>query len=621
LKQKLSKKHLQIRFAVLVIFTCFLGDRLAMEIIPGTSEWTETASALLTAGVVYLILWLLAMKPLNTIRERLLDAEQALNSTKEGYWVLDQWGNFIHVNDAYCEMMGYSKSQLLTMKISDLERRAKQERITEQIQRIINRGNEQFETQHRHANGSWIDLEITVTAVDKKHVVAFLRDITQRKLAEKKIRELAYTDNLTGLSNRNYFEKFIGEAEVDARHNSAVILVDLDNFKLINDTRGHLEGDKLLRKVGNLIDKFVSPQISVFRLGGDEFAMVINGLPEEVQESEEHIFLLAENIRTSIEAVVVAGEIQFQISASIGIAVGQPTKIGFENILKRADIALYEAKEKGRNRCSIFKADMQSKLERQVRLEADLRLALNHNELIPYLQPQLDNHEKLVGAEVLLRWKHPKHGFVSPVEFIPIAEETGIIIAIGHWVIEYACQLLTNWQGNPSTNQLQLSINISVIQFEHPCFVESLELILSHYTFDRKLLKLELTESVALVDVNKAIERMNALKATGLSISMDDFGTGHASLNYLRQLPIDQLKIDRSFVIRMTEGPKDRGVVNCIISLGKELGMQVIAEGVETQEQKNMLEGLGCDLYQGYLYSPAVPLLEFQRMAEEERVH
>jgi diguanylate cyclase (GGDEF)-like protein/PAS domain S-box-containing protein len=621
LKQKLSKKHLQIRFAVLVIFTCFLGDRLAMEIIPGTSEWTETASALLTAGVVYLILWLLAMKPLNTIRERLLDAEQALNSTKEGYWVLDQWGNFIHVNDAYCEMMGYSKSQLLTMKISDLERRAKQERITEQIQRIINRGNEQFETQHRHANGSWIDLEITVTAVDKKHVVAFLRDITQRKLAEKKIRELAYTDNLTGLSNRNYFEKFIGEAEVDARHNSAVILVDLDNFKLINDTRGHLEGDKLLRKVGNLIDKFVSPQISVFRLGGDEFAMVINGLPEEVQESEEHIFLLAENIRTSIEAVVVAGEIQFQISASIGIAVGQPTKIGFENILKRADIALYEAKEKGRNRCSIFKADMQSKLERQVRLEADLRLALNHNELIPYLQPQLDNHEKLVGAEVLLRWKHPKHGFVSPVEFIPIAEETGIIIAIGHWVIEYACQLLSNWQGNPSTNQLQLSINISVIQFEHPCFVESLELILSHYTFDRKLLKLELTESVALVDVNKAIERMNALKATGLSISMDDFGTGHASLNYLRQLPIDQLKIDRSFVIRMTEGPKDRGVVNCIISLGKELGMQVIAEGVETQEQKNMLEGLGCDLYQGYLYSPAVPLLEFQRMAEEERVH
>jgi diguanylate cyclase (GGDEF)-like protein/PAS domain S-box-containing protein len=606
---------------VLVILTCFFGDRLAMEVIPGTTDWAETYSSLLTAAVVYLILWLLAMKPLNQIRERLLDAEQALNSTKEGYWVLDEWGNFIHVNDAYCEMMGYKKSQLLTMKISDLERRAKQERIAEQIQRIINRGNEQFETQHRHANGSWIDLEITVTAVDKKHVVAFLRDITQRKLAEKKIRELAYTDNLTGLSNRNYFEKFIGEAEVDARHNSAVILVDLDNFKLINDTRGHLEGDKLLRKVGNLIDKFVSAQISVFRLGGDEFAMVINGLPEEVQESEEHIFLLAENIRTSIEAVVVAGEIQFQISASIGIAVGQPTKIGFENILKRADIALYEAKEKGRNRCSIFKADMQSKLERQVRLEADLRLALNHNELIPYLQPQLDNHEKLVGAEVLLRWKHPQHGFVSPVEFIPIAEETGIIIAIGHWVIEYACQLLSSWQGNPSTNQLQLSINISVIQFEHPCFVESLELILSHYTFDRKLLKLELTESVALVDVNKVVERMNALKATGLSISMDDFGTGHASLNYLRELPIDQLKIDRSFVIRMTEGPKDKGVVNCIISLGKELGMQVIAEGVETQEQKNMLEGLGCDLYQGYLYSPAVPLLEFQRIAEEERVH
>lgn len=593
-----------------------------MEILPTENkDLLETIGSLLTAGIVYLVLWLLAMKPLNELRERLLDAEQALNSTKEGYWVLDELGNFIHVNDAYCEMMGYSKAQLLTMKISDLERRAKQERIQEQIQRIINRGNEQFETQHRHANGAWIDLEITVTAVDQKHVVAFLRDITQRKLAEKKIRELAFTDNLTGLSNRNHFEKFISDSEPDTQHNSAVILIDLDNFKLINDTRGHFEGDKLLRKVATLIDKFVSSQISVFRLGGDEFAMVINGLPEDTQQAEEHIFLLAENIRRSIEAVVVAGEIQFSISASIGIAIGAATKVGYESILKKADIALYQAKEEGRNRCLIFKAKMQQQLERQVRLESDLRVALNNNQLIPYLQPQFDNNHKLIGAELLLRWQHPQHGFISPAEFIPIAEETGLIISIGHWVIEYACQLLTNWQGNANTNQLQLAINISVIQFEHPCFVDGLELILSHYSFDRKLLKLELTETVALVNPEKVVARMKALKATGLSISMDDFGTGHASLNYLRELPIDQLKIDRSFVIRMTEGPKDKGVVNCIISLARELGMQVIAEGVETQEQKTMLEDLGCYLYQGYLYSPAVPLLEFQRLIEQDSLH
>ena len=592
-----------------------------MELLPtGDNDTLETLGSLLTAALVYLALWLLAMKPLNDLRARLLDAEQALNSTKEGYWVLDEFGNFIHVNDAYCEMMGYSKAQLLTMKISDLERRAKQERIKDQIQRIIARGNEQFETQHRHANGAWIDLEITVTAVDQKHVVAFLRDITQRKLAEKKIRELAFTDNLTGLSNRNYFEKFISDAEPATQHNSAVILIDLDNFKLINDMRGHLEGDKLLRKVATLIDKFVSAQISVFRLGGDEFAMVINGLPEDMQQAEEHIFLLAENIRRSIETVVVAGEIQFSISASIGIAIGPTTKAGYESILKKADIALYEAKEAGRNRCLVFKAQMQQQLERKVRLENDLRLAVKSNQLIPYLQPQVDNNQNLIGAEVLLRWQHPQHGFVSPAEFIPIAEETGIILSIGHWVIEYACQLLTSWQDNANTNQLQLAINISVIQFEHPCFVESLELILSHYSFDRKLLKLELTETVALVNPEKVVARMNALKATGLSISMDDFGTGHASLNYLRDLPIDQLKIDRSFVNKMTKGRKDKGVVNCIISLGQELGMQVIAEGVETQEQKTMLESLGCYLYQGYLYSPAVPLLEFQRLMEQHSV-
>lgn len=606
----------------MVVLTVFIGDRLSMELLPtGNDDVLETVGSLLTSSIVYVALWFLAMKPLKQMRERLQDAEEALNSTKEGYWVLDEFGNFIHVNDAYCEMMGYSKAQLLTMKISDLERRAKQERIQEQIQRIINRGNEQFETQHRHANGAWIDLEVTVTAVDQKHVVAFLRDITQRKLAEKKIRELAFTDNLTGLSNRNYFEKFTFEAEPDSRYNSAVILIDLDNFKMINDTRGHFEGDKLLRKVATLIDKFVSSQISVFRLGGDEFAMTVIGLPENTQQAEEHIFLLAENIRQSIETVVVAGEIQFAVSASIGIAIGPATKAGYESLLKKADIALYQAKEEGRNRCLIFKEKMQQQLERQVRLEADLRVAVNNNQLIPYLQPQFDNNQKLIGAELLLRWQHPQHGFVSPAEFIPIAEETGLIVSIGHWVIEYACQLLTNWQDNANTNQLQLAINISVIQFEHPCFVDSLELILSHYSFDRKLLKLELTETVALVNPEKVIARMKALKATGLSISMDDFGTGHASLNYLRELPIDQLKIDRSFVIKMTKGPKDKGVVNCIISLGRELGMQVIAEGVETQEQKTMLEDLGCYLYQGYLYSPAVPLLEFQRLIEQDSLH
>ena len=617
LKKRLSKKYLQFRFAILVLLTCFIGDRLAMEIIPGYTDLAETYSALLTAVMVYFTLWILAMKPLQQMRERLVDADQALESTKEGYWVLDERGNFLHVNNAYCEMMGYSRNELLTMKISDLERRAKQERIVDQIQRIIHQGNEQFETQHRHANGSWVDLEITVTAIDKKHVVAFLRDITLRKMTEKRIQQLAFTDNLTGLSNRNYFEKFISETQLEGQYNSGIILFDLDNFKVINDTRGHFEGDKLLRKVGVLIDKFVSTQISVFRLGGDEFAMVINGLPENIQEAEEQTWLMAQHIRSGIETILISGEVQFKVTASVGIAIGQIKTVGYENLLKKADIALYQAKQTGRNRCFMFKPEMQDKLEHQVKLEADLRKAINNNELIAYLQPQLDRNHKVIGAEVLLRWQHPQLGFISPAEFIPVAEETGIIISIGYWVIEYACQLLTNWKDSPVYSQIQLSINISVVQFENLHFVEKLEQILNHYSFDRRLLKLELTESVALVNFEKVIARMNALKATGLSISMDDFGTGHASLNYLRSLPIDQLKIDKSFVCRIMQGPKDKGVVNCIISLGKELEMEVIAEGVETEQQKNMLASLGCHLYQGFLFSPAVPLIEFQRIADQ----
>ncbi len=451
----------------------------------------------------------------------------------------------------------------------------------------------------------------------KKHVVAFLRDITERKRAEKKIQELAFTDNLTGLFNRNYLEKLVADIEPDNQHHLAVVVIDVDNFKLINDTQGHLEGDRLLCKISKDIERFASAQIVAFRLGGDEFALVINGLPADIQQAEAETLQLAESIRKSIESVVVTSDIQFQISASIGIAINLTTETSYEGLLKKADIALYEAKESGRNRCFLFRSHMQQKLERQVKLETGLHSALAHNELMPYLQPQFDKSLRLTGAELLLRWQHPEYGIVSPAEFIPIAEETRSIIAIELWVIEYACQLLNAWHSTPETQQLQLAINISVVHFEQTGFIESLESILSNYVFDRKLLKLELTETVALVNPEKAIARMHLLKEKGLGISMDDFGIGHASLNYLRDLPIDQLKIDKSFIDRLTSDTKVKDVVNCIITLAKALGMQIIAEGVETQEQKTILESLGCDLYQGYLFSPAVPLIEFQRFIQE----
>lgn len=609
---------MQIRFAIVVLVTSFICDVATMFVVPVTSLSSELLEALFTSLLTSVVLWFLGLRPIMQLKSRLVDAERAINSTDEGYWVLDLDGNFMHVNDAYCSMMGYSKAELLTMKISDLERRATQEQIKKQIRRIIWSGNQRFETQHRHADGSWVDLEITVTAIDKQHVVAFLRDITQKKLAEKRIQELAYSDNVTGLANRNYFEKYIAEihAVSPTQSYTAVILLDLDNFKRLNDTRGHLEGDKVLRQMATLISSHIPAGNVAFRLGGDEFAIILNDLPRDGFRADTQALELAEKIRYAIEGVVTAGEFQFKLSVSIGIAISRIHQVSLENLLKKADIALYRAKEAGRNQCFLFKDQMQVALELKARLETELGNAIINDQLVPYLQPQFDRNRHVVGAEILLRWVHPELGFIRPIDFIPVAEDSGHIIPIGNWLIEYACQQLSLWKSNAITAHLQLAVNVSVVQFQHAKFIEHIENLLDQYQFERALLKLELTESIALSNIEAAIKKMTAIRKLGLSLSMDDFGTGHASLSNLRNLPINQLKVDKSFVNNIVNEPRDVAVARCIITVGTELGMEVIAEGVETEYQRALLESLGCHLFQGYLYSPAVPLSDFELIVQ-----
>ena len=614
-----STLNIQLRFVLVVLITSFLCDLALNELLPTRSFQSQVLDAFLTGCFILAGLWIFGLRAILLLRKRVLDAEQALNSSNDGYWILDKKGTIVHVNDAYCELIGYSREQLLSMQIADLERRATQEQIQQQIGRILWSGDERFETQHRHANGTWIDLEITVTAIDNKHAVAYLRNITLKKAAEKKIQQLAYTDSITGLANRNYFDKYLAEIdpfEIDQGF-AAVLLLDLDNFKLFNDTRGHAEGDKLLHQVASSFRGQLPAGNVAFRLGGDEFAIILKDLNKDMNKAADTAFEIAEKIRESIEDVITTGDIKFKLSASIGIAIGKIHQDTLENLLKKADIALYRAKGSGRNQCYLFKKHMQIELERKARLETDLQSAIAKYQFIPFLQPQYDDTQRVIGAEILLRWAHPELGFIRPVDFIPIAEDSRAIIEIGNWLLEYACQQILAWQSHPMTRDLQLAVNVSVVQFEHATFVNTIEKLLGKYTFDHKLLTLELTESVALSNIDKAIEKMNLLRQLGLSISLDDFGTGHSSLSNIRNLPLNQLKIDKSFINNMQKEPKDVAVARCIVSIGRELGMEVIAEGVETEYQRALLESLGCYLFQGFLYSPPVPLADFETIVHE----
>jgi diguanylate cyclase (GGDEF)-like protein/PAS domain S-box-containing protein len=446
-------------------------------------------------------------------------------------------------------------------------------------------------------------------------VLGIYDDITEQKHNEAQIHQLAFYDALTCLPNRRLLQDRLQQAfAVSARNeqHGAVLFLDLDNFKLLNDSRGHDVGDMLLVEVAKRLNQCVRDGDTVARLGGDEFVVVLESLSATASEAAAQADLVAEKIREVLGYPYHLGEHVFYTTPSIGVVVFMGYQASLDAILKYADTAMYQAKASGRNVVRFYDPVMQAAIEARAELEDELRQALGLQQFQLYYQVQVDGSHQPVGAEVLLRWLHPQRGLISPAQFIPLAEEIGAIVPVGLWVLRTACLQLKAWQSDAQKCNLTLAVNVSAKQFRQPDFVTDVQRTLLETGAPPALLKLELTESIILENVEETITRMKQIKSLGVSFSMDDFGTGYSSLQYLKRLPLDQIKIDQSFVRDIAHDPNDAGIVKTIIAMSEVMGLGVIAEGVETEAQRDFLEQSGCHTFQGYLFGRPVPLEQFE---------
>ncbi|HVK93637.1 MAG TPA: EAL domain-containing protein, partial [Noviherbaspirillum sp.] len=486
-------------------------------------------------------------------------------------------------------------------------------------ERVLREGEWSGEMIYRRKNGTTLPVESHWTLVcddsgKPQSVFTINTDITRRKAADREIQYLAFYDPLTGLPNRRLLLDRLQQAVAGSGRSSqsgALLFIDLDNFKALNDTVGHDKGDLLLQQVALRLSSSVRKSNTVARLGGDEFVVMLEDLNPVVTEAAAQARIVAEKILTAFQQPFALGGYAHHSSPSIGVALFGGESSSVDELLKRADLAMYQAKAAGRNTVRFFDPDMQKTISARVALEADIRKGMTRSEFVLHYQVQVDRHGHMTGAEALLRWRHPRRGIVSPTEFISLAEDTGLILPLGQWVLETACMQLASWATYPETSGLTLSVNVSVRQFRHPEFVPRLLVVLERSGADPHKLKLELTESMLIDNLSDTIAKMGELKARGVGFSLDDFGTGYSSLSYLKRLPLDQIKIDQSFVNDVLTDPNDAAIARTIVALGHSLGLIVIAEGVETEQQRDFLAQYGCDAYQGFLYSLPLPAEQF----------
>lgn len=437
-------------------------------------------------------------------------------------------------------------------------------------------------------------------------------DISNQKAAENKLKEMAFYDPLTGLPNRTLFRDRLNQV-VSACHRNqsqmALMFIDLYRFKVVNDTLGHAAGDELLVEAARRLRKGVREMDTVARLGGDEFTVIVT----DVSQPDHLSGLAGELIRALGQPMELYGK-TIHVGASVGIAIYPDDGKDSETLVKNADIAMYQAKDAGRNTFQYFSAAIQASVYDRVEMETDLNNALTRNELHLVYQPKYDLIErKLVGMEALIRWQHPTQGMIGPSQFIPLAEETGLILPMGGWVLHEACRQFVNWL-HDDNREIKLAVNLSARQFLHPGLVKQIESVLKDTAIPARNLELEITESMVMANIEKAITTMEELRGLGISLAIDDFGTGYSSLSYLKRFPIDTLKIDRSFVRDITKNPQDDAIVSVIISLARSLKLNVIAEGIETEEQLQFLTQSHCTQGQGYLLGRPMPADEFAKL-------
>jgi diguanylate cyclase (GGDEF)-like protein/PAS domain S-box-containing protein len=542
--------------------------------------------------------------------------------SQEGMIVTDAQHRILRVNQAFTAITGYCASDVVGRDQDLLSTGMNDAALREVIwSGIHGTGHWQGEVFDRRKGGELFPMHLTITAVKDEagtvtHYVTAMTDITLRKAAAKEIERLAFLDPLTGLPNRRLLLDRLQQAlssSARSGRKGALLFLDLDHFKVLNDTLGHDFGDLLLRQVAQRLSAAVREGDTVARLGGDEFVVLLEDLSEELIEAAEQAQSVGEKVLLSQQQPYTIATHQHHSSCSMGAVVFGGQHQSVDELLKQADLAMYDAKAAGRNALRFFDPQMQASISARAVMENELHAALAAEQFVLHYQTQVTNEDQVIGAEVLIRWQHPQRGLVSPAEFISLAEETGLINPIGWWVLQTACAQLKAWEAVPALSALQLAVNVSARQFHKPDFVTQVMAALQQSGARSNLLKLELTESVVLKDIDDTIGKMNALKALGVRFSLDDFGTGQSSLSYLTQLPLDQIKIDRSFVQNIGEKPTDALIVQTIIGMARNLGLEVIAEGVETQAQRSFLEQHGCTLYQGYLFSRPVPIQQFER--------
>jgi diguanylate cyclase (GGDEF)-like protein/PAS domain S-box-containing protein len=547
--------------------------------------------------------------------------------THEAIMITDASGSIIRVNQAFQVMTGYSAEEVMGKNPRILSSgRQDKEFYADMWQQLKENGTWSGEIWDKRKSGQIYPKWQTITSVKNDagkitEYVAVSSDITSRKQAEEEIRTLAFYDSLTGFPNRRLLmDRLRSALSVSARSHlyGAVLFLDMDKFKTLNDTLGHDYGDLLLIEVSVRTQSCVREMDSVARLGGDEFVVLIEELDEHAEVASQKAALIAEKIRAALTAPYHLKGSEYHSSPSIGVSLYLGNTNSADELLKYADMAMYQAKDSGRNAVCFFDPAMQAAVETRSALESDLRRAVADEQLRLYYQIQMDNDHRPIGAEALVRWIHPTRGMVSPAQFIPIAEDSSLILDIGGWVLETACQQLAIWAKNEHTHHLMLAVNVSAKQFKQVDFVETISTLLSEYEVDASLLKLELTESVVLNDVTDVVQKMHALKALGVRLSLDDFGTGYSSLSYLKKLPLDQIKIDQGFVRDIATDPSDAVMVQTIISMAQNFRLNVIAEGVETQAQLDFLKLNGCMAYQGYFFSKPVPIAQFEELLQHD---
>lgn len=535
--------------------------------------------------------------------------------------ITDCHPKILRVNQAFQDITGYTAEEVIGRNPNILSAERKPKAFYEEMWATIFRdGKWSGEALDKRKNGEIYPKWLTITAVTAPdgtltNYVGSFFDITERKKAEEDINRLAFFDPLTSLPNRRLLldrlQHALATSARSGRH-GAIMFIDLDNFKVINDTKGHDCGDLLLVEIARRLQSCVREGDTVARLGGDEFVVMLEDLGSQAEHAAVQAEEVGEKIRAVIDRPCLVKEYEFHSTASVGISLFVDRETTAEALLKYADIAMYQAKGAGRNVVRFFDPDMQAVLEAHTTLESDLRRALVERQFSLYYQAQVDDAGRIIGAEALVRWIHPQHGIIPPAQFIPIAEESSLIIGIGHWVLETACRQLALWGNDKKKCNLELAVNVSARQFKSRDFVDKVAAVIKEQRVDPSRLKLELTESVVLENIADVVAKMHALKALGVKLSMDDFGTGYSSLSYLKQLPFDQIKIDRSFVRDIVTDPDDAVMVQTIIDMAHNFSLSSVAEGVEIEAQLAFLKRHGCMVYQGFLFSKPVPVEEFE---------